>query len=351
MGFTSDRDLQSRRLRTIDPPCNGMAEDYYKTLGIPRDASPDDIQKAYRDLARKYHPDLNPNDKTAKEKFQKVQKAFDVLNDASKRELFDRYGSSFESYGQGGPRPQGQPRWQPGTGGEEIDLGDLFGGRYGGDQSSVFGDLFGQFRKASSAGGKKPRRGRPEAGASAGTDVQAQIEVPFQTAVLGGEVEVRVQRSNDQNETIKVKIPAGIADGAKMRLRGQGESIEGEPAGDILLTVQVAPHPFYQRHGNNLEVKLPVTLAEAVLGAKVDVPTPRGTIALRIPPKTSSGTKLRIKGHGIKPKEGAAGDLLAEVQIILPGTFDDAAFDTIRRLDEEAKNDPAKSNPRSELRW
>jgi DnaJ-class molecular chaperone len=321
-----------------------MAEDYYKTLGIRRDASPDDIQKAYRDLARKYHPDLNPNDKTAKEKFQKVQTAFDVLNDTSKRELYDRYGSSFESYGQGGPRPQGQARWQPGTGGEEIDLGDIFGGRYGGDQSGVFGDLFGQFRKASSAGGKKPRRGRPEPSEAA--DVQAQIEVPFQTAVLGGEVELRVQRSTGQNETIKVKIPPGIADGAKMRLRGQGESLDGETAGDILLTVHVAPHPFYQRHGNNLEVKLPVTLAEAVLGAKVDVPTPRGTIALRIPPKTSSGTKLRIKGHGIKTKEGAAGDLLAEVQIILPEKIDDAALETIRRLDAEAKQ-----NPRSELRW
>src|SRR3984957_11124006 len=101
-----------------------MADDYYKTLGIKRDASPDDIQKAYRDLARKYHPDLNPNDKTAKEKFQKVQQAFDVLNDASKRELYDRYGSSFESYGQGGPRPQPQTRWSSGGGGEEIDLGD-----------------------------------------------------------------------------------------------------------------------------------------------------------------------------------------------------------------------------------
>jgi DnaJ-class molecular chaperone len=329
----------------------GMAEDYYKTLGIARDASPDDIQKAYRDLARKYHPDLNPNDKKAKEKFQKVQQAFDVLNDASKRELYDRYGSSFESYGQGGPRPQGQPRWQPGTGGEEIDLGDLFGGRYGGDPSNVFGDLFGQFRKASAAGGKKSRRGRPDMGSSTGADVQAQVEVPFQTAVLGGDVELRVQRSTGQTETIKVKIPPGIADGAKMRLRGQGESSQGEPAGDILLTVHVAPHPFYQRHGNNLEVKLPVTLAEAVLGAKVDVPTPRGTIALRIPPKTSSGVKLRIKGHGIKPKEGAAGDLLAEVQIVLPPNLDEAAIESIRRLDEAAKKGPAKPNPRSELRW
>ena len=112
-----------------------------------------------------------------------------------------------------------------------------------------------------------------------------------------------------------MKIPPGIADGAKMRLRGQGESHGEGPAGDILLTVHVGPHPFYHRQGNNLEIKLPVTLAEAVEGAKVDVPTPRGTIALRVPPKTSSGTKLRIKGHGIKTKDGTAGDLLVEVQI------------------------------------
>lgn len=325
-----------------------MADDFYKTLGIQRDASQADVQKAYRDLARKYHPDLNPNDKTAKEKFQKVQAAFDVLNDTSKREMYDRYGSSFESRAQGGPRPQ------PGYGGsgaapgfEEVDLGELFGSRYGGDPSSIFGDLFGggQFRRKGGAGAGKRGRKAP-AEPPVGTDLQQQIEIPFQTAILGGQIELSVPRSSGHIDSIKVKIPAGIADGAKMRLRGQGESVDGAPAGDILLTVRVAPHPWFTRRGNNLEVKVPVTLAEAILGAKVDVPTPRGTISLRIPPHTSSGTKLRIKGHGVKAKDGPAGDLFADVLIMLPEKLDDALIEAVKK---QAAENP--QNPRSGLQW
>jgi DnaJ-class molecular chaperone len=155
-----------------------------------------------------------------------------------------------------------------------------------------------------------------------------------------------VPRSSGHIDSIKVKIPAGIADGAKMRLRGQGEPIGGEPAGDILLTVRVAPHPRFTRRGNNLEVKVPVTLAEAILGAKVDVPTPRGTIALRIPPRTSSGTKLRIKGHGVKAKDGPAGDLFADVLIVLPDKIDDALADAVKRQFAEQSQ-----NPRAGLQW
>lgn len=323
-----------------------MAEDFYKTLGIQRDASQADVQKAYRDLARKYHPDLNPNDKTAKEKFQKVQAAFDVLNDTSKREMYDRYGSSFESRAQGGPRSQPGRGSGAAPGFEEIDLGDLFGSRYGGDPSSIFGDLFGgQYRRKGAAGSGKRGRKQP-AESPAGADLQQQIEIPFQTAILGGQIELSVPRSSGHIDAIKVKIPAGIADGAKMRLRGQGESTGGEPAGDILLTVRVASHPWFIRRGNNLEVKLPVTLSEAILGAKVDVPTPRGTISLRIPPHTSSGTKLRIKGHGIKAKEGPPGDLFADVLIVLPEKIDDAVLDAVKKLSAEHPQ-----NPRSGLQW
>jgi DnaJ-class molecular chaperone len=323
-----------------------LAEDFYQTLGLQRDASQADVQKAYRDLARKYHPDLNPNDKTAKEKFQKVQAAFDVLNDTSKREMYDRYGSSFESRGQGGPRPQGRGGSGAAPGFEEIDLGDLFGQRYGGDPSSFFGDLFGgQYRRKGSAGtGKRGRKPAPEP--TVGTDLQQQIEIPFQISILGGQIELSVPRSSGHIDTIKVKIPAGIADGAKMRLRGQGESLGGEPPGDILLTVRVAPHPWFTRRGNNLEVKLPVTLAEAILGAKVDVPTPRGTISLRVPPHTSSGTKLRIKGHGVKAKDGPVGDLFADVLIVLPEKIDDATIEAVKKQSAEQPQ-----NPRSGLQW
>ncbi len=324
-----------------------MAEDYYKTLGVRRDASSAEIQKAYRDLARKYHPDLNPDDKKAKEKFQKVQAAFDVLNDQSKRELYDRYGSSFEAYSQGSPRGGPQGRRQAAPGFEEIDLGEFFGDKYGGggDPAAVYGDLFGQFRRAGAA----PKRGRRGQAAEAprSADMVQQLEIPFQTAVLGGEVELSVPRSTGQIDRIQVKIPPGITEGAKKRLRGQAEAADGGSPGDILLTIHVAPHPYFQRRrGNNLEVHVPVTLAEAVFGAKVDVPTPRGTITLRIPPRTSSGTKLRIKGHGIKPKEGSAGDLFASVEIVLPDPIDEAMLDAIKRIDAEQKQ-----NPRGQLRW
>jgi curved DNA-binding protein len=320
-----------------------MAEDYYKILGVKRDASQAEIQKAYRDLARKYHPDLNPDDKTAKEKFQKVQAAFEVLNDSSKREMYDRYGSSFESFAQGGPRTQGRGgRQQTAPGFEDVDFSEFFGERYATDPSNLFGDIFGQFRRA---GGTKPPRRKKGTPAASG-DLQLAIEVPFQTAILGGSVDLTVPRASGHVDTISVKIPAGIEDGAKVRLRGQGESTAAEPPGDLLLTVRAAPHPFFHRRGNNLEVKLPVTLAEAVLGAKVDVPTPRGTISLRIPPRTSSGTKLRIKGHGVRKSKTEAGDLFAEVQIVLPAQFDDASLEAIKRLGAlDARN------PRAELKW
>jgi DnaJ-class molecular chaperone len=327
-----------------------MAEDFYKTLGVKRDASQADIQKAYRDLARKYHPDLNPNDKKAKEKFQKLQAAFEVLNDPSKRELYDRYGSSFEAYAQGGgPRSQGRSGWQqtpgagPGAGGfEDVDFSEFFGERFaGGDPSGGFGDIFGQFRRAA---GRRGARGRTTA--EGARDVESEITIPFQTAVTGGKVDLTLQRSDGKTETISVKIPPGVDEGKKIRLRGKGESLAEGPAGDLLLTIHVAPHPFFRRHGKNLDVRLPITLAEAVAGAKVDVPTPWGTISLRVPAHTSSGKKLRIKGHGIRSPNGEAGDLFAETSIVLPERIDDATAEAIKRLEAEQNQ-----NPRAELRW
>jgi DnaJ-class molecular chaperone len=323
-----------------------MAEDYYETLGVSKTASQDDIQKAYRKLARKHHPDLNPDDKTAKDKFQKVQAAFDVLNDPKKRELYDKYGSSFEAAGAGaGPRG-GYGGWQPDGGPqgfEEIDLSQLFGGSGGGAGGSPFADLFGGFRRG--AGGGRGRRNRPVE--EPGPDVQSEVEVPFQTAIEGGKIQFGLQRPDGKVDQLEVKIPAGVRDGAKIRLRGQGGAGSGGgSAGDLLLTVRVAAHPWFQRRGNDLIVRLTISLAEAVDGAKVDVPTPSGTITLRIPPRTSSGAKLRIKGHGVKPKNGDPGDLYAEIQIMLPPVIDDASAEAIRKLDRENP-----SNPRRDLRW
>ncbi len=329
-----------------------MAEDYYKTLEVSRDASSADIQKAYRKLARKYHPDLNPDDKTAKQRFQEVQRAFDVLNDSSKRELYDRYGSAFESMGaEAGARPGGGPRggqyrWSNAGGGEDIDFSELFGERGGVDPSGIFGDMFSQFRRAGGGRGGRTGRAQPARGA----DVSAELEIPFATAVLGGETQISLQQPDGRVETLAVKIPAGITEGKKIRLRGKGQDGSAATPGDLLITVHVAPHPWFNRNGNNLEVRLPLTVGEAALGAKVDVPSPKGTITLTIPPGTSSGKRLRIKGHGVAGSNGQQGDLYAIVQIVLPETLDDESRELVKKLDEHA-NSGHPQQPRKDLRW
>jgi len=322
-----------------------MAKDYYETLGVPRNASQAEIQKAYRELARKYHPDKNPNDKTAKKKFQEVQAAFDVLNNPQKREMYDRYGSAFETSGAGGAGgPRGAGPWGPGSAGPfgfDVDLGDLFGEQFEGGAGGRFSDIFSQFRRAGA--GPRSKRTRPP---RRGNDVRHEIQIPFATAVNGGEVRLDVQRPSGKTESLAVKIPAGIEDGKKIRLRGQGEpGPDGGTPGDVLLTVRVAPHPCFQRRGNQLHLSVPVTLPEAVLGAKIDIPTPRGTVSLKVPPGTSSGTKLRVRGHGVAAKDGP-GDLLAEIEIVLPQEIDQATREAIARLDRNYPDDP-----RATLRW
>lgn len=319
-----------------------MATDPYQTLGVDRKASQEDISKAYRELARKYHPDLNPDDETAKKKFQDVQSAFDILGDDKKRKMYDRYGAGFEQMGGDGPRPQGWPGGGPGGANVEFDLNDLFGAGGTGPQGGVggFSDLFKHF---SGGGTQAP----PRSQARRGADLEYELTVPFATAVNGGEASVSLRRASGKNETISVKIPAGIEDGKKIRLRGQGEeSPLGGPAGDILIAVRVAPHPNFTRTDKRLDVTVPITLAEAVEGAKIEVPTPHGTITVTIPPNTSSGKKLRLRGQGIKPANGEPGDLYAEVQIVLPDNLTD---EQRQQLVELAKTDTR--NPRGQLRW
>jgi DnaJ-class molecular chaperone len=321
-----------------------MAEDYYKTLGLDRDASQADIDKAYAKLARKYHPDVNPDDKTAKKKFQAVQAAYDVLKDPSKREMYNRYGSSFEQMGGGGPQPG--PQWRTaaggpgGAGGPEFDFSQIFGGGEGG---GGFADLFGQFRRGAASG---PGRRSKAAGRAPGADLQSEIQIPFNLAVTGGETQLSISRPSGQVETLNVKIPAGIEDGKRIRLRGQGESAPDGERGDILLTVRIGAHPWFTRRGEHLYVRVPVSLREAAEGAMVDVPTPKGAVSLRIPPGASSGKKLRIKGHGVSPPGKPPGDLYVEVQVVLPAKLDEPSLEAIRKIDA---SHPLQ--PRKELRW
>jgi curved DNA-binding protein len=314
-----------------------MANDYYATLGVPRGASTEQIQKAYRKLARKFHPDMNPDDATAKKKFQEVQTAFEVLSNPDKRKLYDQYGSGFESMGAGGGGPRA---WAyTSTAGPQtfpFDLNEILGGDEAGGTGN-FSDLF----KNLGRGGRRAAR------TARGADLKHELTVPFRTAVLGGEAAISIRRQEGNVETLKVKIPAGIDDGKRIRLRGQGEAgIGGGPAGDVLVTIRVSPHPYFRRTGNRLDVRVPVTLAEAAQGAKIDVPTPQGTIALTVPPNTSSGTRLRIKGHGVHPPGQSAGDLFAEIQVVLPDGLSD---EERRQLADISARHP--QNPRSQLRW
>jgi DnaJ-class molecular chaperone len=326
-----------------------MSEDYYKVLGVSRGATADEIQKSYRKLAKKYHPDLNPEDKAAQKKFKEVQQAYDVLSDEKKRKLYDQFGPEFENVAKGGG-PQWSSQVPPGY--QDFDFAQAFGGGRGGGGEGVPPDLEELLRQFTGGGGGgfefggQPTRRRGRRAAQPGADVQHEVEIPFRTAVMGGEVSLRVVR-NDKSETLTVKIPAGIDDGKTIRLRGQGEpSPNGGPAGDLLVTVRSAGHPVFRRDGLDLIAKVPVTLAEAALGAKVDVPTPQGEIALKVPPGTSSGTRLRAKGQGIRKSDGTVGDLYAEILIEIPKELDAQSAELIRQLDSRQR-----INPRADLAW
>ena len=310
-------------------------DDYYKTLGVSRNASDAELQKAYRKLAAKFHPDRHADkdekerDK-AKQKFQKIQQAYDVLSDGEKRRMYDQLGPDFERMGGGGG---GSPFGGGGNpfGGMDIDLGQIFGQGGGG-----FDQMF---------GGRGGRSGGRRAAPSKGQNLEQEISVPFATAVLGGQYQVSFDRGHGKIENVTVKIPVGIESGKKIRLKGQGRSGPGGD-GDLLVKVNISGHPNYSRSGLNLSVTAPITLLEAAQGAKIDLPTPHGTIAVTVPPGTSSGKSLRLKNMGIKTKD-RAGDLIVKLQIVIPDTPTDGDKELLAKLDA-AWNDP---DARAELVW
>ena len=301
-------------------------EDYYKTLGVSKTASREDIQKAYRQLARKYHPDFNQNDpKGAKEKFQKVQEAFDVLGNSEKRKVYDQFGVSPDHMGSGGG--QGPFQWSFGGGapGRKAhfkfdnldDIMSMFGGGFG---SVPPDDFF--------SAGRQPSRSR---------DIESTLSIPFVLSITGGKADVIMG-----NQTVSVTIPAGILDGKKIRLPGLGETDASGTSGSLLLTIHVEEHPCFTRSGNNLYVDVPISLQEAVFGTKIDIPTPKGNVTLTVPAGASSGMKLRIKQCGV----GSTGDLFAMLQIVLPKKWSDAD----KALLEKLQTKPDESM-RNKLRW
>ena len=308
--------------------------DYYEVLGVARDASADQIKKAYRGLARKHHPDANPDDKAAEKKFKEVQNAYDILSDPEKKARFDQFGmAAFEGFGPAGPR-SGASEWaarQAGGGGvEDVDLGAFFGPRAGGGQGfgggaqdlgggGIFDEIITRMR-----GGDRNARHRkpPEA-------AEASLTIPFLTAVRGGETTIELEREPGRREAKVVKIPPGLESGAKIRLKGQGD-----PSGqlDLIITVSVEPHPYFIREGRNLSVEVPVSVPEAILGAKIEVPTLDGLKTMTIPAGTSSGQKLRLRGQGVPAsKNHPSGDLYIVPKVVVPKTVEEES----RRLIEQ----------------
>ena len=309
-----------------------MPRDYYETLGVERKASEQEIKSAYRKLARQYHPDRNPGDKEAAAKFKEVQQAYDVLSDPKKREQYDRFGPEFENRaaGPGGGAGPFTFRWgTPGGGDAEglnsADVEELMAQMFGGD-----------------FGGQRKRRGRRAASAPPPQDIEQEITIDFLTAARGGTVEMVKRTAGQPDERLEVHVPAGIADGGTLRVRGQGQD-----GGDLYVKVRIRPHPYFRREGQNIVVDLPVTVGEAILGAKVDVPTTDGTITLTVPPNSTSGQRLRLRGKGLPPLSGGSrGDQFVEVKIVVPRSIDEASAELIR---EFAKRNP--QNPRIDLGW
>ncbi|HEX4588574.1 MAG TPA: J domain-containing protein [Gemmataceae bacterium] len=301
-----------------------MPQDLYDVLGVNRTASADEITKAYRKLARQHHPDRNPGDKAAEARFKDVAAAYEILSDKQKRAQYDQFGHAGPGAANGPGGFHFGGGGAPGGFTSNIDpetaqrlFGDLFGSFGGEGGGSPFGDFFGtQAGPRQRTSGRARRQRQPDA-------VEAEITVPFETAAIGGPVGLTVD-----GRQIELKVPAGIEDGKTMRLAGQG------PGGaDIHLKIHVGPHPFYRREGNDLVITVPLSLAEAALGGKVDVPMlGGGTATVTVKPGTSSGTRMRIRGQGIK-----GGDLYIEPKVMVPVPTDDES----RRLIE----DFAKRNP------
>ncbi|MBR1214506.1 DnaJ C-terminal domain-containing protein [Bradyrhizobium sp. JYMT SZCCT0180] len=288
--------------------------DPYEVLGVPRGASAAAIKSAYRKLAKKHHPDSNTNDPKSAARFSEINSANEIIGDEDKRKQFDRG----EIDAEGKPRFQGFPgggaRGRAGGpgGGFETHTFRSGGGPGGGGFEDILNSMFG-----GAARGQRPGGGKgfefDTGGIGLDLDLSVAMTVSLEESVKGAEKRVRLPTGKELN----VKIPAGVAAGQQIRVKGQGETAQGHPPGDLLITVSIAPHPFFKIDGSDLRLELPITLYEAVLGAKIRVPTLGGAVEFPIPKNTSSGRTFRLKGKGL-PKAGGTGDLFVTTRIILP---------------------------------
>jgi curved DNA-binding protein len=308
--------------------------DFYGTLGVSRDASPEEIKKAYRQLAKELHPDRNPDDKASEEQFKEVSAAYTVLSDEEKRKLYDRFGEMGLREGFDPEAYEAATQAAGGYGG--FDFGDLFGGaaRSRGRDGSFEFDLEDLF------GGAGPSRASYVRAPMRGADLESEVTIDFRDAVLGCTRELSL-RSAEGERSIKVRIPAGVRNDGKIRLRGQGgQGAQGGPPGDLILRVKVQKHPYFSMRGKQLHVKVPVTPLEAYAGAKVNIPTPEGNVQLTIPPGSQNGAKLRLRGKGIQKKGKPRGDLIAHLEITLPEAGSEEVQEALETVDEAFESSP-----------
>ncbi len=298
-----------------------MPRDYYEVLGVPREASEADLKKAYRKLARQHHPDRNPGDKNAETRFKEVQEAYDVLSDKTKKAQYDRFGfagagGGFGSGGGGG-----------GGGGNPFGGGGPAGFDFGNIDPENLASIFEQFGGMGGGGraGRRKRQAPPQ-------EAEAEVSIPFLTAARGGTVSLSIDGRH-----LDVKVPPGVEEGKKLRLSGQGPG-----GGDLLVKLRIDPHAYFRREGNNVLLEAPLSVGEAILGAKIDVPTLDGSqVTVKIPPGTSSGARLRLRGKGI-----AGGDQVVEIKIVVPKTIDERSQKLIEEL-----NQLNPQSPRASLGW
>ena len=290
-------------------------KDFYKVLGVDKKAGADEIKKKYRTLARELHPDKNKGDAEKEEKFKGISEAYEILSDAKKRAEYDEARSLYERGGFRAPMGGGQ------AGG---DFNDIFGG---GNPQDIFANLFGGGRRG-------PRKGQ---------DLQTEATITFRESIVGTHLDLRLATDRGAAQNITARVPAGVNDGAKIRVKGKGAAGEAGP-GDLFIMLHVKPHPIFARKGENLTLTLPVTFTEAALGADIKVPTMSGDdVTVRIAPGTSNGRTLRVKGRGIT-KGATTGDLLVTVDVQVPQRVDGKALDALRAFAEETAHEDVRAD-------
>ena len=321
-------------------------KDLYSTLGIEKTADAAEVKRAFRKLTQQLHPDKNPGDKKAEDRFKEVTAAYEVISDPDKRKNYDEFGDisltqgfdaerarAYSSATRGGrrTRPGGAPGGMPFDENLFSNVGDARGASFDDLLSQLFGG--GRVVDPFASGGARGRRPVSQRG----HDIEGEITIDFSDMLRGSVVPLRIESQSGGARTLDVKVPAGIADGGKLRLRGQGGG--GEPAGDILLTVRVSPHPRLKRDGLHLALTVPVTALEAYRGGPIDVPTPSGkAVTLKLKPGSQNGQTLRLKGKGIAPSGQEPGDLLITLDVRLPAPGDDKLLAELERL--QADEDP-----------